>query len=161
MCALAPHRQPAAGTDPAIAPDIHQALDVHGDRRAEGALDAIIALDDLAQPIHVGVRQLTHAQRGADPRGGDDLGGVPTANPEDVGQPDLDLLVAREVNTGNTSHALALPLLVFGVALANNAHHAVALHHFTVLANGLDAAPDFHGRLLRGGAQVSGYAQRA
>src|SRR3984957_3439441 len=148
MCALAPHRQPAAGTDPAIAPDIHQALDVHGDRRAEGALDAIIALDDLAQPIHVGVREFMHAQRGADPRGGDDLGGVPTADPEDVGQPDLDLLVAREVNIGKSSHALGLSLLVFWVALKNDAHHVIALHHFAVFANLLDAAPNFHGRLL-------------
>jgi hypothetical protein len=42
----------------------------------------------------------------------------------------------------------ALPLLVLGVALADNASHAVALDHLAMLADRLDAGSDFHKNLF-------------
>jgi hypothetical protein len=39
----------------------------------------------------------------------------------------------------------ALPLLVLGVALADDAHNALALDHLAVLTNWFDAAANFHG----------------
>jgi hypothetical protein len=38
----------------------------------------------------------------------------------------------------------ALPLLMLGVTLADNPHHAIPLDHFAVLADGLHARPYFH-----------------
>jgi hypothetical protein len=39
---------------------------------------------------------------------------------------------------------LTLPLLVAGIALADDAHDAAAADHLAVLADGPDAAPDLH-----------------
>jgi hypothetical protein len=44
----------------AIAPDIHQALDVHRDFAAKVTLDAHFLVDDLAQAIHFIVSKFTH-----------------------------------------------------------------------------------------------------
>jgi hypothetical protein len=56
----------------------------------------------------------------------------------DVGEGDLDPLLARQVHASDTRH-LALPLFVFGIALADNANHALPLNHLAVLANRLHA----------------------
>jgi len=44
--------------------------------------------------------------------------------------------------------ALALTLLVLGVALANDSRHAVALDHLAVLADRLHAGAYFHENLV-------------
>src|SRR5258708_1059302 len=62
MRPLATHRQTAAMTRATIRPDVHQSLDVHRDLRPQRTLHAIILLDRLTQMVHVGVRQVAHAQ---------------------------------------------------------------------------------------------------
>jgi hypothetical protein len=42
---------------------------------------------------------------------------------------------------------LALPLLVLGIALADDPHHPSAANHLAVLANRFDARTHLHGRL--------------
>src|SRR5690606_14405911 len=56
--ALPADRKTAAMANAAIAPDIHQALDVHGDFGAERSLDAQRALDVLPEARHFGVREV-------------------------------------------------------------------------------------------------------
>ena len=48
----------------AIAAEIHQPLDVHGDLAPEVALDDIVAVDGLADLQHLGIGQLVHAALG-------------------------------------------------------------------------------------------------
>src|SRR3712207_5188774 len=104
MRALTAHRQPAAMADPTIGPDVHQPLDVHRGLGAEGALDLVGALDLRAEPRDVGVAQITDALRGVHARRLEDRLRSGAADPEDVSEPDLDLLVAREIYAGNTCH---------------------------------------------------------
>jgi hypothetical protein len=47
-------------------------------------------------------------------------------------------------------------LLVLGVALADDASHAVALDNLAVLADRLDAAADFHGNTIWQIVRISG-----
>ena len=80
--------------DPAIGSDVHQPLDVHRHFGAQGALDAEIPLDGLAQLVDVGIVEITNALRGIDSGLLEDVLCSLPADAEDVGQADLDLLVA-------------------------------------------------------------------
>src|SRR5688500_20145050 len=96
MWALSPGRQSAAMPCAAVRADIHQALDVHGDFRAKGAFDAIVALDDLAQTIDVCVRQVLDARIRTDARLGQDAPRHGLPDPVDVLQPNLNAPLARD-----------------------------------------------------------------
>ena len=65
---LTARRHAAAMAKAAIAADIHQALDIHGDFPTEVALDSHLLVDDLAQAIDLVVRQVTHPRVGIDIR---------------------------------------------------------------------------------------------
>src|SRR5690606_34291622 len=60
-CALTAHGHSAAVAQTAIAPDIHQALDVERDLTAKIALDAVLLVDNLAQAIDLIIGQVAHA----------------------------------------------------------------------------------------------------
>src|SRR6266511_3647267 len=121
--ALAAHGQSLAMTGPPIRPDVHQPLDVHRD---------------------LGVPQVAHASVRADPGLREDLPRVAGADAVDVRKGVLNLLVARQIHAGYARHALPLPLLVLGCALADDAADALPLYHLAVLANRLDAGSNLH-----------------
>src|SRR4051812_42408891 len=104
MRTLPADRKTAAMTNATIRPDIHQALDVHGDFGAERAFSLEVAIDHLTQLIHVGVREIANAQVHVDTGLLENLAGTATANAVDVGQTDLNLLLTREIDARNTSH---------------------------------------------------------
>src|SRR2546426_6717911 len=56
----------------------------------------------------------------------------------------LDFLVARQIHPGNARHPLALPLLVLGAALADDADDSPPPDHLAVLADRSDAGPNLH-----------------
>src|SRR5690606_542017 len=137
----AAHREVAAVPHPAVRADVHEALDVHRDLGAQRTLDAIELLDLLAELVHVRVRQVADALLGVHAGRFEDAPGEDAPDAVDVSQADLDLLVARKVHAGNTSHGrLTLPLLVLGIALADDPRDTRTLDHLAVLANRLDAA---------------------
>ena len=110
-----------------------------------GGVKISLVGDHLAKLVHVGVREITDSLRRVDPRLLDDLLRRRPADAVDVRQTDLDLLVAREIDARNTSHSLsALALLVLGIALADDASHAVALDNLAMLADRLHARAYFH-----------------
>src|SRR4051794_6450264 len=89
LCALPVDGQPAPVAQPAVAGDVHEALDVVGALPAEVALHHELALDHVAEPRHLGLGEVADVGVGVDScalehgvRGG-------TADPVDVGQPDL------------------------------------------------------------------------
>src|SRR5579885_2128689 len=101
--ALPTNRQPTTVANPPIAPDIGEPLDVRRDLTTEVALD-LHRLDHFAQPLLVLGRQILHADVRADPGLREDLLRGRQADPEDRGDSDLDALVAREIDAGDSSH---------------------------------------------------------
>src|SRR5205807_10403933 len=92
---LTAHRQPTTVTNPAIGADVHQALHVHRDVAAQVALDLELALDDLADPVHLVVRPRLHPLAGIDV--GLEQDPPPGGPPEsiDVGDRDFAALLPR------------------------------------------------------------------
>ena len=140
----------ATVADATVRPDVHEALDVHRNLGAQRALDPIHLLDLLTELVDVGVGKIPDALLGVHPGRLEDAARQDAPDAVDVGQADLDLLVARKIHAGNTSHSrLTLTLLVLGIALADDARHTRTLHHLAVLADRLDAATNFHGNSRR------------
>src|SRR4051812_38780194 len=109
--ALAPDRKALAVTATLVAADLDLAPDVGLDLTAEVTLDLdlVVALDRVAELDQLLVTQLVDAQVGADPGIGEELLGAGTADAVDVGECDLDALVAREVHTNEACHQMAIP----------------------------------------------------
>ena len=79
--------------------DLHLATDVGRDLTAQVALDLVVGLDVVTQRDEVVVGQLVDPQVGADAGGGEGVGGAGAPDAEDVGECDLDALVAREIDS--------------------------------------------------------------
>jgi hypothetical protein len=104
MRTLAPYRKPLAVAQSAIAPEIHQPLDIHCDLPPQVALDGIVAIDNLANAQHVVVCQFVHAplERNTDPVA--DLKGLGSADAVDVSEPDRDPLLVRDIDARDARH---------------------------------------------------------
>src|ERR1700682_10075 len=102
--ALAVHRQTPAVPYPPVAPDFHQALDVHGDVLAEIALHAPLLFDDAADLPDVIFRQILRAEVGTDPCVLEDLVRTDAPYAEDVRQTDLDAFRAGEIDASDSCH---------------------------------------------------------
>src|SRR5215831_19348751 len=109
--ALATHRHAAAVPQAAIAVDVDQPLDVHRHFTAEIALDDHLLLDDVTQPGDLFVRELIHARIRVDARARDNVPGRRRPDAIDVRKRDFHSLLARDIHTGDTCHAL--PLLTY------------------------------------------------
>src|SRR5688500_5852262 len=77
----------------------------------------MIALDRLAELVDVGIREIADAKVRAHSGGRQNLAGDCAADPVNVGQPDLDLLVAREIDARDTSHYQPCRCLCLGLRL--------------------------------------------
>jgi hypothetical protein len=128
----------------AIAPDVHQALDIHGDFPAQIAFDPHLLVDDLADAIDLIVGQIAHSRIRADIRPLEKLLARMQPNTEDIGQRRFDSLISREIDSRNSRHVLsplrprktgllALPLLVPWID-ANHPHHTLAPDDLALLA---------------------------
>src|SRR3954449_5669742 len=95
---LAADGQAATVAETAVAADLHQALDVLRALAAQIALDRQIAVDGVAQLADLVLGEVANVGV----RGHTDLGqqlvGRRAADPVDVGQPDLNALVERDVD---------------------------------------------------------------
>ena len=86
-------------TSALVGTDLDLAADVGGDLAAEVTLDLVVRLDPVAQRDEVVVVELVDAEVAADLRGFQGLQGAGPSDAEDVGERDLQALVAREVDT--------------------------------------------------------------
>src|SRR5690606_37454449 len=98
---------------------------------------------------HLVVGEVAHPGVGVDVEGGADLLGSRAPDAEDVGEGDLEPLVAGDVDAGDACHGsggspLALALLVARVG-ADDLHAPVAADHLALLTDGLDARTYLHG----------------
>jgi ribosomal protein S13 len=88
-----------------IAADLDLPTDVGLDLAAEVTLDLDVgAIDGVAELDQLLVTQLVDSQVGVDPGGCQHFLGAGTADAVDVGERDLDALVAREVDTDEACH---------------------------------------------------------
>src|SRR5438128_705857 len=138
--ALAADRQALAVAQAAIAAEIHQALDVEAHLAAQVAFDLVALFERLADAVDLVFGEVLRPLGRIELRRRTDLlrGGL--ADPVQVLQRGLDLLLAGKVYACNTRHlriSSALPLLVTGVRRADHAHHALAAAHLALHADSL------------------------
>src|SRR5258708_17902010 len=104
----------------AIAADLDQALDVHIHFASEIALDADVAVYELAQAADLIFGEVLDTGVGADPRGGEHLPGGGGPDAIDVGQRDLDALLAGDIYPSDSGHAPGPPrVTLLGAALGS------------------------------------------
>src|SRR5688572_20571864 len=129
--ALAAHGKAAAVAEALPAADLHLPADVLLDLTPQVALDLEVLVDVGADLVHLFVGEV--------------------ADPEDVGERDLQPLLAGDVDAGDTCHVRcclpisrsALALLVPGVG-ADDLDAPVAADHLALLTHLLDAGADLH-----------------
>ena len=93
-----------------VAADLDLAADVCLDLATEVTLDLEVGFDLIAKLDQLLVTERVHARVRVDPGCGEQLLGAGTADAVDVGECDLDALVAREVDTNEACH-VAFPCL--------------------------------------------------
>src|SRR5262249_23312177 len=119
-------------------------LDVHRHLATEIALDLELGLEDVADATDLVLVEAVGPLVERDVSLLQDLPAQRLADPVDVRERNLHPLVAREVDACDTSHGLALPLLVLGVVRADHAHDALAPDDLALVTNLLDRRSHFH-----------------
>jgi hypothetical protein len=130
-------------TDPAVRADLREALDRLLPVAAQVPLDLEVRVDVVAKLRDLFVRQVLDLRVRVEAELGGDLARGRLADPVDVGQPDLEALLVRKIDSGDACDGSALPLLVPRVA-ADDHGRAVPLDHAAALAHGLDGRTYFH-----------------
>src|SRR5262245_45832140 len=103
--ALAAHGQAAAVPQAAVAAQIHQALDVHGDIAPQVAFHDVVAVDRLTKLQHLGVGQVSEPPLIRDPDLAADVVRELRPYAVDVLERDDDAFLRRNVNACDTGHA--------------------------------------------------------
>ena len=78
-------------------------------RCGAGHPHGVLVADDLTQLGLIVLGEVLHADVGVNPGLGQDLVGAGAPNAVDISEADLDTLILRQVNTGNTCHTLKAP----------------------------------------------------
>jgi len=103
-------------TKPAIAADVHQSLDVHGDFAPEVAFYTELFVNDVAQPLDFIFRQVLDPCIGANASSLEELLAGMQTNAVDGGKPNFYALLSGKVDSGNTCHdAYPCRCLCFGL----------------------------------------------
>ena len=110
--ALAAHRKATAVPQPLVAADLDLAADVGSDLATQVTLELVARLEVVTQPDQVLVGQVRTRTSGLTPVACERLRGAGAPDAEDVGERDLDALVAREVDADQTCHVAVSPGLV-------------------------------------------------
>ena len=133
--------------DASIAPNVHEALDVHGRLGPQSTFDLEVPFDLPAETVYVVVVQVLGAPASIDLARRDDLSRPRVADPVDVRERDFDPLAARKIDPCDACHIsrpLPLTLFMLGIPRANNPYDAIAPDDFAVLTDWFYAASDLH-----------------
>jgi hypothetical protein len=128
-----------------VAPDVHQALDVHRDFATQIPLDPHLFVDDFANPVDLVICEVPHARVRIDIRAIEQFLAGMEPDSKDIRQCRLDSLIARKIDTCNSRHVasplgprecgrLTLSLLVSWID-ANHPNDAFASNDFALLAS--------------------------
>ena len=129
--------------DAAIRADLGESLDRLLPVAAQVSLDLEVRVDVVAELRNLFVGQVLDLRVRAEAELSRDLARARLADPVDVGQPDLEALLVRKVDSGDSGYGSALPLLVPRIG-ADDHGRAVPLDHAAALAHGFDGGTDFH-----------------
>src|SRR5262249_43956029 len=124
--ALAVHREPAAVADPAVRADLLQALDRLRALTAQVALHLEVLVDVLAQLRDLVVGEVADLRVRVEAERGRDLARRRLADPVDVRQPDLEPLLVREIDSGNSCQLVLLPVMLSSLRVASTKPEADA-----------------------------------
>ena len=152
--------------DALVAADLDLALDVLRHIAAQVTFDREVGVDPATDAIDLFLGQVADPSVGIDADFGADLARGRPADAEDVGERDLQPLLAGDVDAGDAGHVRsascslsvalsALTLLVAGV-LADDHDATVGTDHLALLTDCFDARADLH----RTSASVSGLLVR-
>src|SRR5512139_788675 len=114
--ALAADREALTVPAPLVAADLDLATDVGLDLTTEVTLDLEVGFDLVTELDQLLVAQLVDPHVGVDPGRCQELLGAGTADAVDVGECDLDALVAREVHTNEACHVRRFPFITSEVS---------------------------------------------
>lgn len=101
---LAANRESPTVPESSVAPDVHQALDIHRGLGPKGSLDLVLPFDLLSEEVDLLVVQILGPAARIDAAGIQNLACASTPDPVDIGQGDLDSLASGQINTRNTCH---------------------------------------------------------
>jgi hypothetical protein len=127
--------------DSAVAPDVHQSLDVHLGLASERTFNLVLGCDDRTDALHLVVIQVANFLAGIHSRLRQNGKRRCPTDPGDVGQADFRAFLFGQINSRNTSHACAPPLALTLFVLwigADDPHHPFAPDDFAIPANLLD-----------------------
>src|ERR1019366_2403957 len=105
VSALSANRQAAAVPVPTIGADFDEPLDVHRDVLAEIAFDVATLFNHLANAVYFLFVEVADLLVGLHVGGAENAPGARIPDPENVGQGDADVLVARKIHACNTCHS--------------------------------------------------------
>ena len=109
--ALTTNGQTVAVTASLVGTNLDLATNVGGDLATKITLDLVVVLDVVTQGDELLVVQLMDAQVTADTGGLESLQGTGVSDSENVGQCDLEALVARQVDSNEACHVASLSSL--------------------------------------------------
>src|SRR3546814_6173799 len=124
MRALPTNGKALAMAQPAIASEVHQALDVHRSLAAQVTFYGMVGVNGFADLQHFGVRKILNAAAMINAQLVCDLKGLGASNAMDVGERDNHALVGRDINARNTCHIYNL--LLHGVFWLNTPSQSLA-----------------------------------
>src|SRR6478752_10437798 len=111
--ALTAHGQTTTVTKTLVGADLDLAADVGLHLTAKVTLEAVVALEEVTKRNELGLTEVLDAGVGVDAGGNQRLLGTGATDTEDVGQCDLDALLARKVDANKTSHVGCSPDFCF------------------------------------------------
>ena len=106
--ALTTNRESAAVTTALVGANLDLAADVSSHLTAKVTFDVVVGLNVVTQCHELIICQLVDAQVTADSGGLQGLGGAGATDSVDVGQGDLEALVARQVDSDEACHVASL-----------------------------------------------------
>jgi hypothetical protein len=130
-------------TEPAVATDVHQSLDIHLHTLSEVTLDVSLRVDDRSDLVELVFAEIADFRIERDVGRFENLRRSGSADTIDIGQANLNSFVWWKVYSCYTRHnyseieLLTLPLFVLGV-LTNDAHHTFAVNDFALVTNLFD-----------------------
>ena len=130
-------------TDAAVRADLGEPLDRLLPVAAQVTLDLEVRVDVVAELRDLFVGEVLDLRVRVEAELGGYLAGSRLADPVDVGQPDLEALLVREVDSRDACDGSALPLLVPRIA-ADDHRPPVTLDHAATLTHWFHRRPDLH-----------------